>query len=142
MSAGHTVRTDIAVRYAETDQMGVVYYANYLVWFEVGRNAFFHALGNSYRNLEAAGLILPVVEASCRYHRPARYDDIVTVSTTLRLLSVARIAFDYTVQREEMLLAEGSTVHAFLGKEGRPVNLKKRFPELWARLAPLARKAE
>ncbi|HHV57887.1 MAG TPA: acyl-CoA thioesterase, partial [Firmicutes bacterium] len=70
MQQGKAVRTQLSVRYADTDQMGVVYYANYLVWFEVGRNAFFRVLGDSYRRWEEAGLLLPVVEAGCRDYQP------------------------------------------------------------------------
>jgi acyl-CoA thioester hydrolase len=133
---GKAVRTQLSVRYADTDQMGVVYYANYLVWFEVGRNAFFRVLGDSYRRWEEAGLLLPVVEAGCRYYQPAHYEDEVTVATTLANLSVARLTFTYRVERGTVLLAEGHTVHAFLGPEGRPVNLKKAFPGLWDKLLP------
>lgn len=133
---GRAVGTEIRVRYADTDQMGVVYYANYLVWFEVGRNAFFRNIGESYRRLEEAGLLLPVVEAVCRYLRPARYEDVVTVTTWLERLTVARLIFQYEISRGDTLLATGHTVHAFLGKEGRPVNMKKRFSELWAKLLP------
>lgn len=133
---GRAVGTEVRVRYADTDQMGVVYYANYLVWFEVGRNAFFRNLGESYRDLEERGLLLPVVEAVCRYLHPARYEDMVTVTTSLERLTVARLTFRYEISRGDTLLATGHTVHAFLGKEGRPVNVKKRFPELWAKLLP------
>jgi acyl-CoA thioester hydrolase len=133
---GQAVSTEIRVRYADTDQMGVVYYANYLVWFEVGRNAFFRDMGDSYRRLEEAGLLLPVVEAVCHYLHPARYEDVVTVTTWLARLTVARLTFRYEISRGDTLLAAGRTVHAFLGKEGRPVNLKKRFPEVWAKLLP------
>ncbi|HHY92930.1 MAG TPA: acyl-CoA thioesterase [Firmicutes bacterium] len=111
--------------------MGVVYYANYLVWFEVGRNAFFRARGDSYRRWEEEGLLLPVVEAACSYHHPARYDDEVTVTTTLDSVTAARLTFRYRIERDGVLLAEGHTVHAFVNKEGRPLNLKKAFPTLW-----------
>jgi acyl-CoA thioester hydrolase len=127
-----SVTTEIRVRYAETDQMGVVYYANYLVWFEVGRNAFFKAVGDSYRNLEAEGVMLPVVEAACRYLASAHYDDTVAIDTTLTALTVARLTFDYSLYRDGQLLAEGYTVHAFITKDGKPINIKKRNPELWS----------
>ncbi|NLY50367.1 MAG: acyl-CoA thioesterase [Firmicutes bacterium] len=132
-----SVTTEIRVRYAETDQMGVVYYANYLVWFEVGRNAFFKAVGDSYRNLEAEGVMLPVVEAACRYLASAHYDDTVAIDTTLTALTVARLTFDYSLYRDGQLLAEGYTVHAFITKDGKPINIKKRNPELWKRLSNL-----
>ena len=76
--------TEFRVRYAETDQMGVVYYANYLVWCEIGRTEFLRSLGRSYADLERDGILLAVAEASLRYHASARYDDLVRVETTLR----------------------------------------------------------
>src|SRR6266496_3048052 len=91
--------TTIRVRYAETDKMGVVYYANYLVWFEVARADLLRSLGWSYREMEIAGLSLPVIEAHCRYLRPARYDDEIEVRTEGRVLSPVRREFDYQVVR-------------------------------------------
>ena len=87
------------VRYAETDQMGVVYHANYFVWFEVGRTDLLRQLGWTYREMERAGVRLPVIEAHCAYHRPARYDDELEIRTTGRLVSPVRMAFDYEVVR-------------------------------------------
>src|SRR5438128_10502665 len=87
----------LRVRYAETDKMGVVYYANYLVWFEVGRADLLRSLGWSYREMELAGVSLPVIEAHCTYQRPARYDDEIDIRTTGRMLSPIRMEFDDTV---------------------------------------------
>ncbi|MGI6128684.1 MAG: acyl-CoA thioesterase [bacterium] len=132
MPTGYCVSTNVDVRYAETDQMGVVYYGNYFTWFEVGRNAFFQSLGRSYRKLEEQGLLLPVVEASCRYQMPARYEDQLTITTELKTVSVSRIKFSYIIRRKETRIATGETTQAFVSKsKGRPVNLKKYFPELW-----------
>jgi acyl-CoA thioester hydrolase len=126
--------TTLRVRYAETDQMGVVYYANYLVWFEVARTDLLRALGWTYREMEAAGVSVPVIEAHCEYRRPARYDDEVQVQTVGRLLSPVRMAFDYrvTVAGHPDQAASGQTVHAALGRDGRPVRLPERIRKVFA----------
>src|SRR5204863_4018597 len=91
----HSHRTHIRVRYAETDQMGVVYYANYFVWFEVARTDLLRTLGWTYREMEASGVMLPVIEAHCEYRRPARYDDEIEVRTEGRLASPVRMESFY-----------------------------------------------
>jgi acyl-CoA thioester hydrolase len=108
--------------------MGVVYYANYLVWFEVGRTDLLRERGWSYREMESDGYSLPVVEAACEYRRPARYDDELEVRTTGALLSPVRVRFDYRIVRtgDETMLAEGHTVHASLDSQGRPRRLPER----------------
>jgi acyl-CoA thioester hydrolase len=110
--------TEQRVRYAETDQMGVVYYANYLVWFELGRVELLRSLGFDYRTLEAEhSCILPVVEATCRYRAPARYDDIIQIHAEPTLLRGPILKFGYRIERkatettQAVLLAEGETVH-------------------------------
>jgi acyl-CoA thioester hydrolase len=113
------VTTQLRVRYAETDQMGIVYYANYLVWFEIGRVELLRSLGHAYSQLEADHqLILPVVDAHCRYRAPARYDDEILIETWPSLLRESVIRFDYRIYRnsnqkgnERELLAEGETAH-------------------------------
>jgi acyl-CoA thioester hydrolase len=112
------VTTEVRVRYAETDQMGIVYYANYLVWFEIGRVELLRSLGLAYSQLETDHqCILPVVEASCRYRSPARYDDQILIETRPSLLRGAVLKFAYRILRkgpdgeEPKLLAEGETVH-------------------------------
>ena len=138
MPTRYSVSTKIAVRYAETDQMGVVYYGNYFTWFEVGRNAFFQSLGRSYRALEDQGLLLPVVEASCRYLAPARYEDRLIVTTELKTVRASRLSFSYSIYRNETLIATGQTMQAFVNKSsGRPVSLKKHYPGLWECLQKL-----
>lgn len=138
MEPGYSVSEDIYVRYAETDQMGVVYYGNYFTWFEVGRNAFFRSLGQSYGLLEENGLLLPVVEANCCYLAPAKYEDQVTITTQLTNFTCSRICFSYMIQCGETLIATGSTVQGFVSKsKGRPINIKKHHPELWERLQKL-----
>ena len=114
-------RAQVTVRYAETDMMGVVYHANYLVWFEIGRTILLKELGLPYRQLEAEGYRLPVLEASAKYFRPAVYDDTVTIVTTLNEKPLLRIRLEYEVRRSDELLATGHTVHAFIDREGRPV---------------------
>jgi acyl-CoA thioester hydrolase len=122
----------IRVRYAETDKMGVVYYANFFVWFEVGRADLLRASGWSYRDMEAGGVGLPVIEAQCAYRRPARYDDDLEIRTRGILLSPVRVQFEYEVVRpgDDLSLATGRTVHAALDKDGRPCRLPERVREL------------
>ena len=112
------VTTEVRVRYAETDQMGIVYYANYLVWFELGRVELLRSLGLAYSQLETEHeCILPVVEATCRYRAPARYDDEILIETRPSLLRESVLKFAYRILckahagEEHTLLAEGETVH-------------------------------
>lgn len=122
----------VRVRYAETDQMGVVYYANYLVWFEVGRTEWLRETGWDYRAMETEGLALPVIEAHCEYRQSARYDDELEIRTVGRLVSAARLAFDYEIVRrsEATTVAVGHTVHATVDRAGRPVRLPARVKAL------------
>lgn len=114
------VRTTIRVRYAETDQMGVAYYANYLVWFEVARGALCRERGIDYREMEADGLFLPVLEARCRYRSPARYDDELTVSVHVAELKSRTVRFAYRILRGAELLAEGETLQMLVNRDSRP----------------------
>ena len=115
----------VRVRYAETDTMGVVCYSNYFVWFEVGRCDLLRAVGSTYRELEARGVQLPVIEAHCEYRAPARYDDELEIATTGALLSPVRVEFRHEVVRrtDRTLLATGRTVHAAVDGRGRPRRL-------------------
>jgi acyl-CoA thioester hydrolase len=124
----------VRVRYAETDKMGVVYYANYFVWFEVGRTDLLRAMGWSYREMERAGVSLPVIEAHCDYHRPALYDEELDVRTEGRMLSPVRMEFTYQVVRREgqVLAASGRTVHAALDPNGKPCRLPERVRQVFA----------
>lgn len=114
--------------------MGVVYYANYFVWFEVGRTDLLRSLGWSYREMEAAGVALPVIEAECRYVRAARYDEELDVRTEGRMLSPVRMEFRYEVVRlgDGVQAATGRTVHAALAAGGRPCRLPDRIREVFA----------
>lgn len=125
--------TRLRVRYAETDRMGVVYYANYLVWFEVARADLLRSLGWTYREMEESGVILPVIEAHCEYKRPARYDDDVEVTTTAAVLSPVRMEFSYVVRLagQDEPAAMGRTVHAATTPEGRPCRLPSRVRGLF-----------
>jgi len=131
----HTNDAVIRPRYAETDQMGVVYHANYLTWFEVGRCEFLRALGYSYRRLEEDGVILPVIRAEVDYRHAARYDDDLRVRTRLVKLQGARMELRYEVLRlgdgGEELLATGMTAHAFVGRDLKALRLRKANPEMW-----------
>lgn len=127
------VNAEVRVRYADTDAMGVVYHANYLVWFEVGRNELMRAWGLPYVDFEKRGIMVPVVEGTVKWVYPARYDDLLTVETRVAELSPARITFAYRIIRsgDGKLCCEGRTVHAFLGTNGRPGALPKLAPDLW-----------
>jgi acyl-CoA thioester hydrolase len=114
-------RAQVTVRYAETDMMGVVYHGSYLPWFEIGRTTLLKELGLAYRQLEADGFRLPVLEVGAKYFRPALYDDTLTIVTTLHEKPLLRIRLEYEVRRAEELLATGFTVHAFIDREGKPV---------------------
>jgi acyl-CoA thioester hydrolase len=114
------VETRIRVIYGDTDQMGVVYYANYLRFFEAGRNEFIRAKGMRYRDFEESfGLMLPVVDAQVSYRAPARYDDLLTVETTLAEVRRASARFSYRIVRDGEVVATGHTVHACVDREGR-----------------------
>jgi acyl-CoA thioester hydrolase len=122
-------QVQVSVRYAETDMMGVVYHGSYLPWFEIGRTTLLKEHGISYRDLEAAGYRLPVLEVHVKYLKPACYDDGVTVITTLAERPLLRIELSYEVRRDADLLATGRTVHAFIDREGRPVRPPAFFTE-------------
>ena len=124
----------LRVRYAETDKMGVAYYANYFVWFEVGRADLLRSLGWTYREMEHAGVMLPVIEAHCDYRRSARYDDELKVKTAGRMLSPVRMEFIYEVWRaaDDVLTASGRTLHAALDPSGKPCRLPERIRQVFA----------
>lgn len=135
---GLSSRTNLRVRYAETDKMGVVYHANYLVWFEVGRSNLFRELSLPYTELEKQGVGLAVVEANCRYRKPAHYDDELVIVTEIKNMTARGITFVYLIYHDNTLLAEGKTVHVFLNSEGRLADIRKY--EIWDRLLPIFEK--
>ena len=127
MTINLTKLTSYRVIYGDTDQMGVVYYANYLRWFERGRSEFLRQIGLPYATIEAAGLHFPVAEVTCRYAQSARYDDVIDIATTLVDLSRAYLVFDYQISRQadQLSLATGSTKHACIDHEGQVKRLPK-----------------
>jgi len=126
--------TTLQVRYAETDQMGVVYYANYMIWFEIGRTDFCRQHGFAYREMERQdGLYIMVAEARCRYKAPARYDDDILVRTCLKAIRRRVLIFGYEVYRQatDELLAEGETVHVITDRDGHPRSLPDKYRDLF-----------
>ncbi|MCP3772230.1 acyl-CoA thioesterase [Paenibacillus sp. MZ04-78.2] len=124
----------LRVRYQETDQMGVVYHANYLNWFEVGRTEMIRELGMPYQALEARGLLLPVIEADLKFRSPARYDDLVTIDTKVVELRSLRLQFAYEIKRGEEVLVTGRTQHVWLNRDWKPVRIDREVPDLYALL--------
>lgn len=125
----HIFCETVRVRYGETDKMGIVYYANYLTWFEVARTSLCRAIGYPVPRMEEDGIILPVVDARCRYKRSARYDELIRIETTITELKTHSISFAYRVLRDEddVLLAEGMTRHGFCDHSGKLVRNPQPF---------------
>jgi acyl-CoA thioester hydrolase len=122
----------LRVRYPEVDRMGVAHHRNHFVWFEIGRTELMREAGLPYAGLEDAGLYLPVIEATCSYHAPARYDEELRVTTTIETVSPVRATFAYRLERiaDGRLLATGTTTHAAIDASGRP----RRLPPALRRL--------
>ncbi len=127
----------IDVRYAETDQMGIAHHSVYAVWFEQARTELIARLGRHYRDLEKAGLLLPLAELGCKYYKPALYEDRLEIYTHVSRLTAAQLEFAYEVVRDGALIAEGFTRHGCTGKDLRPINIKKKFPDVYAAMAAL-----
>lgn len=129
----------LQVRYSETDAMGFVYYANYLIYFEVARTTALAELGHPYWEMEKGGVFIPVLRAHCEYLKPARYGETLLLASWRSRLGHARIRFDYEMRRESetLLLARGFTEHAFMGPGGKPLrppkNLAALFPDVGTR---------
>lgn len=127
------VEARVRVIYGDTDQMGVVYHANYFRYFEFSRMEFFRARGGSYQEMEREGYMLPIAEAGCQYKAPARYDDLLLIRPRVSALRRASLTFTYEVVREaepSTLLCTGHTLHACVGRDGKP----RRFPDMFVRL--------
>jgi acyl-CoA thioester hydrolase len=125
----------VRVRYAETDQMGVVYHANYLVWFEVGRVEFIRKMGMDYRTMEREdGIGIAVVDVSARYKYPARYDDELVIETRLLAARGAIVKFGYRILRvaDDMLLCEGETVHVVVSRDMKRATLPEKYAKRFA----------
>lgn len=126
-------RTQVRVRYAETDQMGVAYYANYFVWMELGRVELVRSRGCNYKDLErTAGLYLSVVDAACRYLSPATYDQEIVIQTEIVSANPRMVEFGYEIRSADpdRLLAQGTTRHIWLNREWRPTRLPEQFHKL------------
>jgi len=127
-----SAETSIRVRYAETDQMGVVYYANYLVWMEVGRVELCRACGFNYHDMERDdGILLAVAEANCRYASPARYDDEVWIRTEIGHANHRMVTFAYEMRVADRKVATGFSRHIFLAKDFRPTRLPEKYLRLF-----------
>ena len=125
--------TTVRVRYAETDQMGVVYHANYLIWFEVGRVELMRALGFEYKQMEIEDdCHIVVADVHCRYERPARYDEVLRVRTRVAEWRNRIVKFSYEIFRgtDDVLLATGDTTHVICGKNGRPKSLPPKYRDV------------
>ena len=130
--------TQVQVRYAETDMMGIVYHANYLTWLEIGRTELLRDEGLPYKDIEAMGLLLPVLEVEIKYRRPAKYDDEVSIITRMRDSPYVKIRLEYEIRRGETLLATARTSHAFIDRAGQPVKAPKFFHDAMAKHFPEA----
>lgn len=129
-----TSQLKLTVRYAETDQMGVVHHSNYPVWFEAGRTEFIRQMGMPYSKIEGNGAMLPLLELKCTYRGFARYEDVVIVRTSIKEYTGTRLLFHYDVYRdgEDKAITEGETLHVWTNTDLKPVNLKKFKPEIYA----------
>ncbi|MDR3270493.1 MAG: acyl-CoA thioesterase [Peptococcaceae bacterium] len=134
MERGFTATIDIQLSYADTDMMGIVYHANYLKWFELGRTRFIEAVGYSYRDMENAGYFAPVYQVEATYKKPIRYGDQVSVETWVELNDGLKTAYAYHVRNGQgEVCAVGTTMHIIVSQETfKPVQFKKAFPEWYA----------
>lgn len=136
----YTSKTRIKVRYAETDQMGIVHHANYYVYFESAREDFIKNSGIKYKEMEDNGVMMPLIETYCKYYEGAKYADDLIVETSLEEITPVKVKLLYTVRREgdNTLIAKGKTTQAFVDKDSfRIVNLKKSHEEMWQALLKL-----
>lgn len=133
-------KSTIVVRYAETDQMGIAHHSEYPVWYEVARTDLIKWIGITYTQMEQMGVMLPLSELTCRYKGAARYEDVLTVTAQVESISAARITFAYAVYKEgeEKPINTGSTTHGFVdSRTFRPINMKKKFPDLYNKMENL-----
>lgn len=140
-AVGHTASIDVRVRYAETDAMGYLHHSNYLVYFEMGRTELLRLCGISYRQMEERGFFYVVARMEVRYRMPARYDDVVTLTTTTTRMTPVRIDHEYRVTRGDDLLTEGSSTLVCVNAQGRPTPAPDDIFDLMTRAA-LAAEAE
>lgn len=121
----------VQVRYAETDKMGIVHHSVYPIWYEIARTDLSKKAGFSYSQMEKVGLMTPLIGLQCKYISPAYYDDELVVTATVSKLSPVRIEFSYEVYKDEKLINIGSTTHAIVDKNMKPINSKKLYPEIY-----------
>lgn len=115
----------IKARYNETDQMGVIYHANYLNWFTLGRDALFEELEVDYRELEEEGIYLPVSEVNCKYIKSAKYNDQIEIEAEIKEFRGVKLTISYNIYRDNELLAKGYSIHGFVNREMKPIILKR-----------------
>ena len=118
-------QTTLRVRYDETDPMGFVHHSNYLTYMEIGRTELLRVAGGCYRDMESAGMLVVVARIDCRYRRPAKYDDLITIVTRVARVTAAKIIHEYEIRREEELLVEAEVTLAVIDRDGR----LQRVPE-------------
>ena len=119
--------TSIRVRYQETDKMGIAYHGNYFTWMEVARIDLLDSIGCPYKELEASGYLLPVIQCECEFKSPARFDDIIDIEVRLPKLDQVRLNLEYSIRKGENLLAKAKTSHAFVDTSGRVVRPPDQF---------------
>ena len=126
--------TAFTVRYAETDQMGIVHHSNYPIWFEAGRTDFIKKLGLPYSTIEESGFLLPLVELKCKYKGYAKYEDEVVVKTSIKELTFTRVVFYYEVYKNNLpdFITVGETMHVWTNRQLKPLNINKHAPQLYA----------
>ena len=132
-----TSKTDLTVRYAETDQMGIVYHTNYGIWYEISRTNYIKDLGYSYSDMEKEGILLPVVDLNIHYVSPTFYDDNITIETVVSKLTSVKIEFSYKTYRNgdfSTPVNTGKSVHAFVDKNMQLISLKKVSPEIYEKI--------
>ena len=131
--------TKIVVRYAETDRMGIVHHSVYPIWYEAARTDAIKKIGITYSALEKNGIMTPLAELNCKYIFPAEYEDVLTIKVDISKLTPARIVFCYEVYKDgiEKPINTGSTVHAWVGKDLKPINLKRQFPDIYEKVSKL-----
>lgn len=137
--------TKITVRYAETDKMGIVHHSVYPIWYEMARTEAIKKIGMTYSALERNGIMTPLAELNCKYMIPAEYEDELIIKVDISKLTPARIVFEYQVFKvgnEDKPINTGSTVHAWVGKDLRPINLKKEYPEIFEKVKKLVEREE
>lgn len=123
-------KLNIRVSYRDTDKMGVVYYANYFVFFEMGRTELMRQIGFTYDEMEKQGLYFPVVNAQCNYHAPAHYDDLITVETSISELKNVTVTFSYKIKCNDKILVTGSTKHPLVNYAFKPTRIPQNLKDL------------